>query len=79
MPDAGQKQLLGPDDIRRAMARLAHEVVEHNEGVEGLVLVGLRTRGIPLARRLQQRIARRHDFGHEFCRNERIEASRDHS
>ena len=57
MPDAGQKQLLGPDDIRRAVARLAHEVVERNEGVDGLVLVGLRTRGIPLARRLQQRIA----------------------
>src|SRR5437868_13686901 len=54
---AGQKQLLDADDIRRAIARLAHEVVERNEGVDGLVLVGLRTRGIPLARRLQQRIA----------------------
>jgi pyrimidine operon attenuation protein / uracil phosphoribosyltransferase len=52
----GQKQLLGADDIRRAVARLAHEVVERNEGVEALVLVGLRTRGIPLARRVQQRI-----------------------
>jgi pyrimidine operon attenuation protein/uracil phosphoribosyltransferase len=56
MPQAGQKQLLGADDIRRALARLAHEVVEHNEGVESLVLVGLRTRGIPLARRLRGRI-----------------------
>src|ERR1700687_5666497 len=57
MPDEpGQKKLLGADDIRRAAARLAHEVVERNEGVESLVLVGLRTRGIPLARRLQQRI-----------------------
>ena len=60
MPEAGQKsllkQLLGADDIRRAVARLAHEVVEHNGGVGSLVLVGLRTRGIPLARRLQQRI-----------------------
>src|SRR3979411_2810903 len=56
MPDTGQKNLLGADDIRRAVARLAHEVVERNEGVESLVLVGLRTRGIPLARRLQQRI-----------------------
>jgi pyrimidine operon attenuation protein / uracil phosphoribosyltransferase len=53
---SGQKQLLGADDIRRAVARLAHEVVERNEGVQSLVLVGLRTRGIPLARRLQQRI-----------------------
>jgi pyrimidine operon attenuation protein/uracil phosphoribosyltransferase len=56
VPDAGQKKLLGADDIRRAVARLAHEVVERNEGVASLVLVGLRTRGIPLAQRLQQRI-----------------------
>jgi pyrimidine operon attenuation protein/uracil phosphoribosyltransferase len=56
MPDPGEKQLLNADDIRRAVARLAHEVVERNEGVQSLVLVGLRTRGIPLARRVQQRI-----------------------
>src|SRR5438128_4298339 len=57
MPDeAGRKKLLGADDIRRAVARLAHEVVERNEGVQSLVLVGLRTRGLPLARRLQRRI-----------------------
>lgn len=53
---AGQKELLGADDIRRAVARLAHEVVERNGGIDSLVLVGLRTRGIPLAQRLQQRI-----------------------
>jgi pyrimidine operon attenuation protein/uracil phosphoribosyltransferase len=56
MPEAGEKKLLGADDIRRAVARLAHEVVERNQGVESIVLVGLRTRGFPLARRLQQRI-----------------------
>ena len=56
MPEPGHKQLLGADDIRRAIARLAHEVVERNEGVQSLVLVGLRTRGIPLAYRLQERI-----------------------
>ena len=55
-PGAGQKQLLSADDIRRAIARLAHEVVERNAGVESLVLVGLRTRGIPLAKRVQFRI-----------------------
>lgn len=53
---AGSKKLLGADDIRRAVARLAHEVVERNEGVDALLLVGLRTRGIPLARRVQHRI-----------------------
>ncbi|MDQ6672902.1 MAG: bifunctional pyr operon transcriptional regulator/uracil phosphoribosyltransferase PyrR [Chloroflexota bacterium] len=56
MPEQGQKKLLGTDDIRRAVARLAHEVVERNHGVDSVVLVGLRTRGLPLARRLQQRI-----------------------
>jgi pyrimidine operon attenuation protein/uracil phosphoribosyltransferase len=56
MGEPGYKQLLGADDIRRAIARLAHEVVERNAGVDDLVLVGLRTRGIPLARRLQERI-----------------------
>ncbi len=56
MPVLGQKKLLGADDIRRAVARLAHEVVEHNHGVESLVLVGLQTRGVPLAYRLQERI-----------------------
>ena len=56
MPEPGEKRLLSADDIRRAVARLAHEVVERNEGVDALVLVGLRTRGIPLARRLQRRI-----------------------
>jgi pyrimidine operon attenuation protein/uracil phosphoribosyltransferase len=56
LPVAGQKKLLGADDIRRAVARLAHEVVERNHGVESLVLVGLQTRGVPLARRLQGRI-----------------------
>ena len=54
--EPGRKKLLGADDIRRAVARLAHEVVERNEGVQSLVLVGLRTRGIPLARRVKQRI-----------------------
>ncbi len=47
------KKLLGADDMRRAIARIAHEIVEHNHGVQNLVLVGLRTRGVPLARRLQ--------------------------
>jgi pyrimidine operon attenuation protein/uracil phosphoribosyltransferase len=56
MPLLGQKKLLGADEIRRAVTRLAHEVLERNRGVEGLVLVGLRTRGVPLAARLQQSI-----------------------
>ncbi|WP_138414969.1 bifunctional pyr operon transcriptional regulator/uracil phosphoribosyltransferase PyrR [Aquibacillus sediminis] len=43
--------------IRRAMTRVAHEILEKNKGVEGLVLVGVKTRGIPLATRLRDKIA----------------------
>lgn len=42
--------------IRRALTRIAHEMVEKNKGIEGLVLVGIRTRGIYLARRVAERI-----------------------
>src|ERR671935_2353709 len=44
--------IMSSDDIRRALTRMSHEVVERNAGVEGLVLVGIRTRGVPIARRL---------------------------
>ncbi|MBI2912990.1 MAG: bifunctional pyr operon transcriptional regulator/uracil phosphoribosyltransferase PyrR, partial [Chloroflexi bacterium] len=44
--------VLSPDDIRRAIRRIAHEIVERNRGLEGVVLVGMRTRGVPLAHRL---------------------------
>jgi pyrimidine operon attenuation protein/uracil phosphoribosyltransferase len=40
------------DDLRRALTRIAHEIVERNAGTEGLVLVGVRSRGVPLAERL---------------------------
>lgn len=43
--------------INRALSRLASEIVERNRGVEGLVLVGIRRRGVPLAERIAERIA----------------------
>jgi pyrimidine operon attenuation protein/uracil phosphoribosyltransferase len=42
------------DDIRRAIVRIAHEVVEAHRGSHDLVVIGLRTRGVPLARRLAE-------------------------
>ena len=39
-------------DIERALVRVAHEVVEKNSGAEALILVGIETRGVPLAHRL---------------------------
>jgi pyrimidine operon attenuation protein/uracil phosphoribosyltransferase len=41
-------------DLRRAVTRIAHEIVEHNQGLERVVLIGLQTGGVPLARRLAQ-------------------------
>lgn len=40
------------DNIRRAMYRLSHEITEHNKGTSDIILVGIRTRGVPLANRL---------------------------
>ncbi len=48
--------LLGPAEIARTVRRLAHEVVENNRGTEKLVLIGLLTRGYPLARRMASAI-----------------------
>jgi pyrimidine operon attenuation protein/uracil phosphoribosyltransferase len=45
------------EDLRRAITRIAHEIVEHNHGVENLVLVGLQTGGAPMARRLAEALA----------------------
>jgi pyrimidine operon attenuation protein / uracil phosphoribosyltransferase len=44
--------VMDADRISRALTRIAHEIVERNRGVENLALVGVRSRGVPLARRL---------------------------
>src|SRR5437868_15137192 len=44
--------ILDGDAVRRALTRIAHEILERNGGADGLVLVGVQTRGIPLARRI---------------------------
>jgi len=49
--------ILSPEDIRRSLSRIAHEIVENNPSLDDVVLVGMRTRGVPLAARLAQRIA----------------------
>ncbi len=50
------KVIMTEPEMRRALARIAHEIVERNHGVEDLVLVGLQTRGVPLARRLAEKL-----------------------
>lgn len=52
-----RRVILNADEMQRALTRMAHEIVEQNGGVEGLVLVGLCTRGVPLAKRICQSIA----------------------
>jgi pyrimidine operon attenuation protein/uracil phosphoribosyltransferase len=52
------KTILDEAAIRRALTRIAHEIIERNKGVEETVLVGIRTRGIYLAQRLAERIQR---------------------
>ncbi len=47
-----KKIILTPEDIRRTLARIAHEIIERNKTVEQLILVGMHTRGVPLAKRL---------------------------
>ncbi|SDB97041.1 pyrimidine operon attenuation protein / uracil phosphoribosyltransferase [Melghirimyces thermohalophilus] len=55
---APNKTILDEAAVRRALTRIAHEILERNKGVDNCVLVGIRTRGIYLARRLADRINR---------------------
>ena len=48
--------IMDADGIRRALIRIAHEITEKNKGVENVALVGIRTRGVPLAARIADEI-----------------------
>jgi pyrimidine operon attenuation protein / uracil phosphoribosyltransferase len=50
--DTAAVQVMDGDDIRRAITRIAHEIVEKNHGVENVALIGILSRGVPLAERL---------------------------
>jgi pyrimidine operon attenuation protein/uracil phosphoribosyltransferase len=54
MPD---KVVMTADEMRRSLARMAHEIVERNKSTANLILIGMRTRGVPLANRLSANIA----------------------
>ena len=54
---AASRTVLDARDVSRALTRISHEILERNKGAERLVLLGLHTRGVPLARRLGERIA----------------------
>jgi pyrimidine operon attenuation protein / uracil phosphoribosyltransferase len=54
---AVKARVMEPDDVRRALTRISHEIVERNRGTDDLVIVGIRTRGAPLANRVADYIA----------------------
>ena len=53
-----EKRVLTPDDVRRATTRMAHEIIERNQGLDGVALVGIQTGGVWLAADLGAEIAR---------------------
>jgi pyrimidine operon attenuation protein/uracil phosphoribosyltransferase len=61
-PDGGvfhvKAEVLGADDVRRAIIRIAHEIVERNRGLDDVVLVGLQRGGVWIARQLAEAIER---------------------
>jgi len=48
--------ILNPEDIRRTLGRMAHEIIEHNRDLARTVMIGMRTRGVPIANRLADNI-----------------------
>ena len=50
------KVVMTSEEMRRSLARMAHEIIERNKSTENLLLIGMRTRGVPLAKRLANNI-----------------------
>ena len=50
-------QIMDSDDIARSLRRIAHEIIERNHGAEDLILLGIPTRGVPLAYRLRNEMS----------------------
>ncbi len=57
MTNAALRRVLDAEDIARSVTRIAHELVERNQGARDLVLMGIQTRGVPLAARLGRHVA----------------------
>lgn len=55
-PD-GARVVLDAGDIQRALTRISHEILERNKGADDLLLLGIPSRGVPLAQRIAERIA----------------------
>ena len=55
-PPVSGRRIMTAEEIRRAVIRISHEIVEKHAGTDGLVLVGIQRRGVPIARRLAEAI-----------------------
>ncbi len=51
-----KKVIMDKEALNRSLTRIAHEIIERNKGVDNLILVGIRRRGVPLAERLAEKI-----------------------
>lgn len=58
MPLSFKAKLMDETAVERTLVRIAHQIIEKNDGVDGLCLVGIKTRGVPLARRIAENIRR---------------------
>jgi len=56
-PDEAGSRVLDSDGISRILGRIAHEILERAHGAQDLVILGIQTRGVPLARRIAARMA----------------------
>ena len=56
MADNGTR-VMDDNEIRRALTRIAHEIVERNKGAQSLVIIGVQSRGVPMAKRLAKLIS----------------------
>jgi pyrimidine operon attenuation protein/uracil phosphoribosyltransferase len=61
-PKPAGKAVLSSDEIRRALTRIAHEILERTRGGHEVMLLGIQTRGVPLAKRLADRISEFEDL-----------------
>lgn len=57
MGPGAKKKIMEESDVRRAIRRISHEIVERNKGASNLAVVGIRTRGVPLSLRIAEAIA----------------------
>src|SRR4029079_4516929 len=63
---AASRTLLDAEQVARTLSRIAHEIIERNDDLEAVALVGIHTRGVPLAHRLPQLVEERSGVGLEL-------------